>query len=225
MARPPLSQDIVNAMIRDWEYGLYTNLTKLGEAHGVSFHTAKKMINKAKSIHGSRSDELIALQESTKQFILEPTSENAKKMYEVKNLIPITNLFDMEAIEQHTNGLVAKDIMEDLEEELIKSTLILINARANHNIRKNTKTIFASAGKEGSYATEVPLDSGDLKNYVEIADKSLIALGLADRFAPKGDINVQQNNIDGVIKYQATLPTLDEETTEAIDVEPLKEAI
>jgi len=189
MARPSLSKDIANAIIRDWEYGLYTNYTTLGNAHGVSSHTSKKVVVNAKAILASKAEEYEALKNTTKQFILEPTAVNSQKREQAMKIIPITNLFDMEAIAKHTNGLVAKEIMEELEEELINSTLMLISARANHNVRINQKTI-AGVTKEGSYNLTVPLDSGDLKNYVELLDKSKIALGQAPRFAPKSDTNV-----------------------------------
>jgi len=200
MARQPMAKEKRDAIVRDWEFGIYKNFSTLAKAHGISSHTSKKIVTQAKAIQGCRADEYKALKDSTKEFIVNPTAINAQKRELAKSLIPITDLFDMEAIEKHTNGLVAKEIMEELEEELIKSTLILINARANHNVRQNTKTISMSGGKGmGSYTADVPLDSGDLKNYVDLVDKSIVALGLAPRHAPKsGDVNIlNQQGLDG----------------------------
>lgn len=203
----PISQK--EDLIRDWELGLYSNIARLAKAHKVSYNTASSIVKSYKSIKGSRADDLEDYKDAKKEFILNPTPVNSKNAKVAQRLIPITNLFDMDAIEAHTNGLVAKEIMAELEEELIKSNLILINARANHNIRKNTKTISLAGGKGmGAYTTDVPLDSADLKNYVDLVDKSIIALGLAPRHAPKSDTNVgvQLNTVDENGNITSTLP-------------------
>lgn len=200
-------------MVYEWELGAYQNYKEASEAYGVSFNTAATIIKSSQAIKGSRAGELADYVKAKKEFVVNPTAVNARNRQLAKAVLPIQNLFDLDAIEKHTNGLVAKEIMDELQEQLIKSNILLVNAIANDNIRKNKKeVIIPKYGK-----VETKLEAQDLKHYIDIADKSLNALGLIDT-TEKTQFQLQVNNkISADVEYKTVLPEVDE-NEEAIDI-------
>ena len=201
MARRNIPDSKRDQIVADWERGLYDNLARLAKAHDISYNTASSMVKKAKAIKGSRAGELGEIVEATRAYAKDPSPDTAKALEGARSNLQLVHLFDDEAIRKHANGLVAKELMEEIEEQLVRSTVVLIQARVNKNVRANVKTIYHKDFGEIS----APLDSGDLKNYSDISDKTMISLGYAPRHAPKGDVNVNQQQagaygsvIDGI---------------------------
>jgi len=198
MARRNIPVSQKEDLIRDWELGLYSNIARLAIAHEVSYNTASSIVKASKSIKGSREHELRNVVDATKEYVKNPSPENSTALEKAYVDNPIRNLFDFEAIKSHSNGLVSLELMDEIEEQLTKSTIVLIQARANQNVRENSKKIF---NKDAGIIT-VPLDSGDLKDYIDISDKTLVALGYAPRHAPKsGDVNIL-NQQSGVLSEE-----------------------
>lgn len=211
MARLPISEEKRRDIIQDWKHGKYPNYFQMSKAHKISAPTVKKIILESKAVHGEESEEFQRLlnnhTDATREYAFNPTDENKKSLEAIRELLPQISLTSLYDIVEESNNLIADEIADAIEKRLLRSNIIKINMRVSKNIADNRKTTIINGGKEdGFLPVQVPLDSGDLKNYVDIADKSLIALGLADRFAPKGDINVSQNQSQGVINYQANLP-------------------
>lgn len=204
MARIPITDEKKRVIIQDWKYGKFKNYFQLQKEHGISSASIKKIILASKAVHGSEAEEYERLlnnhTNATRDFAHNPTSDNDDKLKTATDLLPNSSLTDLLDMIENSTGIIADEIISAVENRLINSNIIMINAKAHRNIQNDEKTIMVSAGKDGSYAQTVPLDSGDLKNYVEIADKSKIALGLAPRFAPKNDVNVMtQVNGDGEV--------------------------
>lgn len=191
-------------------------------AYRMSPMTIKRIIVKSKTIYGSESEEFNKTMgdhiNATREYVANPTQSAREMLEEVTKMLPSNNLTDSLELMLESNDIVSTELVETIGLKLLQNNIVRTNARVHRNIVRNRKTIVIS-DKEGSYLQEVPLDSADFKNYIEVSDKSLIALGLAERFAPRGDINVNQS-VDSVIKYQATLPFEDDDDNNIIDVEP-----
>lgn len=201
MGKKVLKQSVIDSVIYDWELGLYKNFNKLSKAHGIAFNTASKIIKDSGAEFNSRSCEVDEYVEASVEFIKSPTDENKARLQESEDKFQITNLFSLDEIKNSSSGLIKDTVIDEMKLQLIQSNVVLVNALANNNIRNNNKTLVSSSKEDGISLTKVPLDSGDLKNYSDIFDKSLLSLGLAPRHAPKNDVNVlTQINSDGEVE-------------------------
>ena len=194
MAKKIIPQRFIDKIVNEWELGMFKNVAKLAEANKeFGYKAISRIIRESKAIRGSREDELQEYISSCTDLIVNPTKNNEIKEKRVQNAreaIGIVDIFDSAVVAESATGLVALDIMEKMEGRLSLSSVILTVASSNTKVRKDSKKLVFSSKEHGIMQTDVPLDSSDLKNYMDIFDKSLVALGEAPRFAPKSDTNV-----------------------------------
>ena len=195
--------DVEKSIIFDWTHAKFKNYTQLAKAHNLAHSTIKRICTESKAIYGSKKDVYDEIRSDHKQalknYALNPNDENLKKVNRARDIIPKTSLTELFKISEEDNCLVAKELVREIEEQLLDSNIILANINANKSLKKNKK-IIATMGKHGFEKTEVELNSKDLLNYVEIADKSKVALGLADRFSSnklETKVAMQLNTSDG----------------------------
>ncbi len=178
--------DVKKSILFDWTHAKYKNYTQLSKAHNLAHITVKRICEKAKAVHGSEKDKYEEIREdhrkALKDYAINPVDEKLKRVEDAKNIIPTTNLTELFDIHKEDIGLVAKELVEEIEEQLLNSNIILANVNANKSLKKNKKTV-VSMGRHGYEKTETELNSKDLLNFVELADKSKVALGLAERFS------------------------------------------
>ncbi len=178
--------DVKKSVIFDWSHAKYKNYTQLSKAHNLAYETVKSICESSKAIYGSEKDNYDEMraehQKALKDYALNPNNKNLKKVNRARDVIPTTHLTELFDISKEDSGLVAKELVEEIEEQLLNSNIILANVNANKSLKKNKKTI-VSMGKHGYEKTEAELNSKDLLNFVELADKSKVALGLAERFS------------------------------------------
>ena len=179
--------DVKKSILFDWTHAKYKNYTQLSKAHNLAHITVKRICEKAKAVHGSEKDKYEEIRDdhrkALKDYAINPVDEKLKRVEDAKNIIPTTNLTELFDISKEDIGLVAKELVEEIEEQLLNSNIILANVNANKSLKKNKKTV-VSMGRHGYEKTETELNSKDLLNFVELADKSKVALGLAERFSP-----------------------------------------
>lgn len=230
MARRNLD-NIKEAMILDWENGKYKNLNKLGKAYGVTNVTATNIITRSGAVKGANVDKIQHKVKVMKDHLLNPTEETLKAIEDdLKTDNPVYNLLDFDNIREVAKDRLTTEIMTMISEKLVQSNILATQFGVSRFLAKGTKEVLVGSLKTemGVSIENMELELNDYKTITEISDKSLISLGLADRHAPKGDVNVQQNNVEGGIKYLANIPAIDEDQNYdkgAIDVEPLKEAV
>ncbi len=178
--------DVKKSILFDWTHAKYKNYTQLSKAHNLAHITVKRICEKAKAVHGSEKDKYEEIRDdhrkALKDYAINPVDEKLKRVEDAKNIIPTTNLTELFDISKEDIGLVAKELVEEIEEQLLNSNIILANVNANKSLKKNKKTV-VSMGRHGYEKTETELNSKDLLNFVELADKSKVALGLAERFS------------------------------------------
>ena len=178
--------DVKKSILFDWTHAKYKNYTQLSKAHNLAHITVKRICEKAKAVHGSEKDKYEEIREdhrkALKDYAINPVDEKLKRVEDAKNIIPMTNLTELFDISKEDATLVAKELVEEIEEQLLNSNIILANVNANKSLKKNKKTV-VSMGRHGYEKTETELNSKDLLNFVELADKSKVALGLAERFS------------------------------------------
>ncbi len=178
--------DVKKSILFDWTHAKYKNYTQLSKAHNLAHITVKRICEKAKAVHGSEKDKYEEIREdhrkALKDYAINPVDEKLKRVEDAKNIIPTTNLTELFDISKEDATLVAKELVEEIEEQLLNSNIILANVNANKSLKKNKKTV-VSMGRHGYEKTETELNSKDLLNFVELADKSKVALGLAERFS------------------------------------------
>ncbi len=178
--------DVKKSVIFDWTHAKYKNYTQLSKAHNLAYETVKSICESSKSIFGSEKDKYEEIREdhrkALKDYAINPVDEKLKRVEDAKNIIPTTNLTELFDISKEDATLVAKELVEEIEEQLLNSNIILANVNANKSLKKNKKTV-VSMGRHGYEKTETELNSKDLLNFVELADKSKVALGLAERFS------------------------------------------
>lgn len=157
----------------------------------------KTSISKRAKAEGWDKEKIQHLKSDIVEFEKEKSTLEDKKSTLIKK---ISTLNDFEVT-------VLEDIIENEAgiKSLLFSTTALALIRSNEALTKGTYKIpmkvrtFGENGKpngETYELVEVPLGSSELKDHIDLADKASLTLGINQRHAPKGDVNVStQTNV------------------------------
>jgi hypothetical protein len=172
-------------ILAKWNTGQYTK-TAIAKQYKVTEKVIREIVGKEKP---TNTDFVEA------QLSLEKLKKSEKSPNEIK------------AIDQAVEYRLKKEFSDDNKRIKIYDTADKILDRLNESLEKNTKQIVMKVKEyspdggtsESLDTVNVELNTTDYKNMADAVDKISVTQNVNDRHAPKGDVNVQANQVNETI--------------------------
>lgn len=160
-----------NNIVAKWKTGQYTK-TQLAKSYKVDEKTIRKITD---GIEQENADIVEAA------VLIERVKKSEKSPIETA------------AINQAVKYRLEKEYTEDNNKIKVYDVTTKALDKIHSLLDGGMKPVKVNVGLGIQRIEEVPLEAKDLRDCIEAADKAAITLGVGDRHAPKGDVNIQNN--------------------------------
>lgn len=216
--------DLRYKIVKEWGYGLYENYSQIAKKYHIAYNTVKSYLQDSGVKKGEYADEFERSVAIRKNAISNPTQESLNLFEEEMRKVRGENgfayeLFSVKDVYDPAMDKALTEIQKEITERLINSNIIATQVGIGKMLNRGKREIILGGAKDGFSRFDVELSPEDYKKIAEINDMTLVSIGVADRFAPKGDVNVVQanNNQTAEIEYKTVLPEASEEEEEALE--------